>query len=64
MAVKKIAAPKGWEEDDETYPRKRDVCDSCGQKDDLKLAFDRQRFICINAHACLLRWKEQNGGKK
>ena len=51
--------PTAWEENDEDYPTKRGVCDVCGQRDDLKLAFDRMRYICINDHACLLRWGKQ-----
>ena len=63
MAAKKkagpIAKPKGpqcWEEDDITYPLKRGVCEFCHQKDDLKLSYDMHRYICANAHACMLRW--------
>lgn len=54
----KQSAPRGWLEDDDTYPRKREVCDFCGQRDDLKLSFDRVHWICINDHACVLRWKK------
>lgn len=58
------AAPRGWEADDELYPRSRGVCSFCGQRDDLKLSFDQIHSICVNAHACVLRWsKERNESK-
>jgi len=64
MATKKVAtklsAPRAWEDNDELYPRKRGVCEFCGQRDDLKLAFDQLRYICLNAHACLLRWQKRD----
>lgn len=59
MVKKSIPKPRGpecWDEDDEKYPRKRDICSFCGQRDDLKMAFDTLRYICINDHACMLRW--------
>lgn len=56
MAEKKKAYVDSAWENNKAYPEKRDVCDFCLQKDDLKLSFDRCRFICINAHACYLRW--------
>lgn len=52
------AAPRGWENDDELYPRKRDVCDFCGHRSDLKLSFDQIMWICLNASACVLRWRK------
>ena len=54
-AVLKNSGPTHWEDDDVKYPRKRDICEMCGQRDDLKLAHDLRRYICVNAHACLLR---------
>lgn len=48
-----------WEKDP-SYPEKRDICEFCGQRDDLKLSFDRVRYICKNAHACFLRWTKNN----
>lgn len=60
MAVrKKNTGHTPWEDDDMKYPRKRDICDVCGQLNDLKLSYDLRSFICINAHACLLRWGKQ-----
>lgn len=57
MAAKKKAAyvDSAWE-NNPAYPEKKGICDFCGQKDDLKLSFDQCRFICINDHACVLRW--------
>lgn len=55
------AAPRGWEEDDELYPRSRGVCDFCGHRDDLKLSFDQINNICLNASACILRWRKERG---
>lgn len=52
---KKAYVDSAWE-NNTTYPEKRGVCEFCDQKDDLKLSFDQVRFICINAHACYLRW--------
>jgi hypothetical protein len=46
---------KKWEEDDVKYPRKRDICSCCKQRDDVKLAYDMHNYICLNMHACLLR---------
>ena len=46
-----------WEKNPD-YPEKRGICDFCGQRDDLKLSFDRIMYICINAHACILRWSK------
>lgn len=75
MATKKKAAPKklarnltegprGWENDDELYPRKRGICEFCGHKDDLKLSFDQIRYICLNPHACFLRWTRARNGEE
>lgn len=50
-----------WEKNME-YPEKRDICDFCHQRDDVKLAFDQLRYICKNAHACYLRWTKTHGG--
>lgn len=65
MAAKKksgpIAKPRGpqcWEEDNSEYPVKRGICEFCGTKDDLKLSYDKIRYICQNASACVLRWKK------
>lgn len=61
MATKKTATEKkthaeqAWEENDVKYPRKRDICNCCKQKDDVKLAYDMHNFICLNMHACMLR---------
>lgn len=52
-----------WEKNKE-YPTKRGVCEFCGQRDDLKLSFDRIRYICLNAHTCVLRWKKALDDKK
>lgn len=52
---KKSYAEKSWEENDTKYPRKRDICSCCKQKDDLKLSYDMHNYICLNMHACLLR---------
>lgn len=46
-----------WEKN-KTYPLRRGVCEFCHHRDDLKLSFDRIRYICLNAHACFLRWKK------
>lgn len=48
---------QGWEHDS-SYPEERGVCEFCGQRDDLKLSFDRIRYICKNDHACVLRWRK------
>lgn len=55
MASKKVFIDSAWE-NNTAYPTKRGKCEFCGQKDDLKQAFDRQRYICINDHSCMLRW--------
>lgn len=52
-----MAGYKGWETDPE-YREKRGVCEFCGKRDDLKESFDRVRYICKNASACVLRWKK------
>lgn len=49
--------PYDWE-NNETYPEKKDLCAFCGQTDLVKLSFDHIRFICKNAHACVLRWRK------
>lgn len=59
MKISKPAGPTCWEEDHEKYPLKRGVCEFCGTRDDLKLSFDMIRWICLNDHACVLRWKKQ-----
>lgn len=41
------------------YDEKRGTCEFCGSRDDLKLSFDRIRYICKNDHACVLRWKKE-----
>lgn len=71
MATKKksgpIAKPKGpqcWEEDHDEYPLKKGVCEFCHQKDELKLSYDKFRYICLNASACFLRWKKSREDKK
>ena len=62
MAAKKKAAipkpkgPQSWEENHDEYPVKRGVCEFCHQRDELKLSYDKHRYICINSHACQLRW--------
>ena len=59
MAKKKTAyVDTAWENNHEKYPLKRGVCEFCGQRDDLKLSFDNVRYICVNDHACFLRWKK------
>jgi hypothetical protein len=57
--AKSSNADDKWVENDTIYPRKRGICDTCGQRDDLKLAFDQVHYICINGHACILRWTKQ-----
>lgn len=59
LTAKKKAGhnPFDWENNDD-YPEKRGVCEHCNHRDDLKLSFDRIRFICKNAHACVLRWSK------
>lgn len=54
--------PYDWENND-NYPVKRDVCDFCGHKDELKLSFDQIRYICINAHVCVNRWRRERNGE-
>lgn len=70
MAAKKktatIAKPRGpqsWEENHEEYPQKRGICEFCHQRDDLKLSYDKFRYICVNASACFLRWKKSRDAK-
>lgn len=46
-----------WEKNP-SYPTQRGQCAYCHQRDDLKLSFDRIRYICLNAHACVLRWRK------
>lgn len=53
-----------WETD-HRYPEKIGICEVCQQKDTLKLAWDQVRWICLNSHACMLRWTKKvgkNGG--
>lgn len=56
MATKKSHAEVTWETDDIKYPRKRDICSCCEQRDSLKLSYDRHNYICLNMSACLLRF--------
>lgn len=56
MTISKPSGPKCWEEDEDQYPLKRGVCEHCNQLDDLKLSYDKIRYICLNSHACQLRW--------
>lgn len=53
-------ADEKWAKNPE-YPEKRGICDVCKQRDNLKLSFDQIRYICINASACLLRFKKMYG---
>lgn len=57
---KKAPAWVEWSKNPE-YPEKRDTCEFCGHRDQVKLSFDRIRFICINASACVLRWRKERG---
>ncbi len=57
-AKKSVYVESAWEFNSKKYPEKRGVCEFCGQRDDLKLSFDRIRYICLNAHACILRWSK------
>jgi len=54
MTAKKYVE-SAWD-NNSTYPERRGVCEFCNQRDNLKLSFDRIRYICKNEHACLLRW--------
>lgn len=56
MKISKPSGPKSWEENVEEYPVRRGVCDHCNQLDDLKLSYDKIRYICLNPHSCQLRW--------
>lgn len=58
MAAKKTPYVDSAWENNPMYPEKRGICEVCKQKDDVKLAFDHVRYICINASACLLRWRK------
>lgn len=60
----KSTEPVTWKANDERYPRKRGTCELCGTHDDLKLAYDEHRYICMNDSACLLRWRKQLADRK
>ena len=62
-ATKPSHNPYDWENNSD-YPEKRGVCDFCGQRDDLKLAFDRIMWICKNASPCVLRWRKSRESKE
>jgi hypothetical protein len=61
----KIASPstEEWSRNPD-YETRRGICDLCGQREELKLSFDRVRFICVNASVCLVRWKKINQRNK
>lgn len=63
MAKAKVAKSyaEDWEHNSAKYPEKVGVCDHCGTKDDIKLAFDQIHWICINAKVCINRWSRQRG---
>lgn len=61
MKAKVKSHQDDWEHDDVKYPTKRGNCDFCGNRDDLKLSFDRIRLICVNASSCVLRWRKSRG---
>lgn len=54
----KPRGPKSWDEDHDEYPLKKGICGFCGQRDELKLSYDKIRYICTNASACVLRWRK------
>lgn len=60
---KKSHAEETWEKDDVKYPRKRDICNTCKQRDEVKLSYDRHNYICVNMHACMLRFSKLYGKK-
>ncbi len=62
--AKKSHAEETWEGDDKKYPRKRDICNVCQQRDELKLSYDLHNYICVNMHACMLRFAKLNADRK
>lgn len=60
---KKTHAEQAWEENDSKYPRKKDICNVCKQKDEVKLAYDMHNYICVNMHACMLRFAKLNASR-
>ena len=61
---KKSHAEDVWEKDDVKYPRKRDICNVCKQRDEVKLSYDLHNYICVNMHACMLRFAKNNADRR
>lgn len=56
MALKKKnSGPTPWENDDEKYPKKFTHCKVCNRYGEMKLAYDRQSWLCVHAGKCIAR---------